>query len=208
MNLQLGEILTHSIFCSIGNQVSVNRFYWQVSLVGGSPATYDDAASQLDLFYAPLYKAVLANTAYYNGTVVQRVWPLPVLVRSIDDGHGGFGTAGANACPKQSAPIISYYTAFAGPGGRGRTYLPFPSTTDITTLGEMTAGYKTNATVIAASRSAVFALSDAGRTAELTPGLWRRTGNVFTTIDLAFIRSKVATQKRRGDYGRANLSPV
>lgn len=208
MNLALNDIVDLTLYCSISNQASINRFFWQVTAVGGTPATVQDAANELDAFYAPLYKAILANTALYNGVTAQVVFPLPIMVRAIADANSGFGTAGLDVCPKQVAPLVAYYTALAGPGFRGRTYLPFPATADITTLGEMAAGYRTNANVIAASRAADFAISVGGRTATLKPGLWRRSGNIFTPIILAFTRGKVATQKRRGDYGRANSSPV
>lgn len=206
--LPFDSVVQVNVWTSLSNQAAVNRIFYNVTVVGASPATDQDVADALDVTCAGLYPAVMADSAYYNGVTAQVVNPLPLMLRAFSDSHGAAGTGGALCCPKQTCGLIRLITALAGPGFRGRSYLPWIPAQRVSALGEVDATYKTAADDIADLYTTDVLISTGGRTATLKPILWRRAGNLRTNIINSFTLGKVATQRRRGDYGRPNTPPV
>lgn len=126
--------------CSLGNQVSANVMDWLVISLAGAPIDADNLAQSFSGLLAPLYKALLANTAKFLGVKAQCYDPFSGIPGSSQSGSD-FGTAGANALPPFTAGLIQKRTAAGGRRGRGRMYVPFPSTTDNNANGEPTTGY-------------------------------------------------------------------
>lgn len=196
-----------SIWTADSEQASVNVLHWRVQSVGGSPATDADLAIALDTIIAPVIKPVIANTATYRGVEVQILFPTLQLAVSAT-GFTGVGTAGANALPRQTAALTQWRTTLAGRHGRGRSYWPFPASALNQLDGVMTpAGLALyQALHLAILNFGVFTVG--GRTATVALTVYNRVTHVGTVVSAATTLSKWGTQKRRGSFGRPNLSPI
>ncbi len=106
---------------------------------------------------------------------------------------------------RQLCGMISWRTLFAGPANRGRTFFPFPCTDEDSVGGVPTIAYETILNNIATALAGPIAFG-AGGMAVL--GVYHRVSRTTSPIDDWTIQRKFATQKRRGSYGRANVSPI
>jgi len=203
-----GMILRASVWCTIQNQASVNSFYYRVVAVGAPPATDKDFSDNFDSVVAADYKALLNAIATYKGVVAQIIWPPPIAADVTTTASAGAGTAPASAMALQTSGIISWYTAFAGRKQRGRTYVPFPSTSDNQATGAPSASYVTRLTALATASEALVSILSGGRTATILPVIWHRDTHTTDDIKVFFARGVWATQRRRGAYGRGNVSPI
>jgi hypothetical protein len=202
------DVIQARCFCVFGDQASVNTFYYIVGSVGPSPATDADAATQVDATFAPVIKVYMPNTAGYNETVCRVISNSPPTSPQFSNLNAGVGTGGGTGLSKQTAGIISWQTAFAGKKWRGRTYLPFPSTDEITNSGAPNALHTFRANAIAAAMKNLILISQAGRTANIAMVLFHRGPPPTTTVMNGwYIPVKFATMKKRGNYGRANSPP-
>lgn len=203
-----GMIIRASAWCVDGSQASANVFHFLVGVVGGLPATDQDFANTFDAAIASLYKLVLNNNAAYRGVLAQIIFPLPVRVAVQTAASAGAGTGGATAQPKQVSGLTSWYTAVAGRSGRGRTYWPFPPTAFDIADGTPSASYVTAIDNIASAIQGFTLVSTGGRTANVTPSIYHRGTGGTQSITVRLSRTQWATQRRRGGYGRLNISPV
>jgi len=211
-----GDIFVARVYCTSGDQVSINSFYYKFIASAGIQPTDQDVATNLDTVFAPLYKLVLADTDTYNGTQVQIVDPFtpgPTPAAVFDNTNGGLGSIAAAVLPRQTCGISTWQTNFAGRKFRGRTYWPFPTLSF--DVGE---GVPTNAAVVAYQNIAVGALGFtfiAGFAGTFEQVLFHRnfphavppilpTADVITNV---LTHKKWATQRRRGSYGRPNVAP-
>lgn len=206
-SLAVGNKLRATIWTSDAEQASATTVYYNVTAVGGSPATDQDVASALDSAVAASVIALLNNNAQYRGIVLQKVFPLPVLA-DVVAGAAAFGTAGATALPKQTSGLISWYTAFARQAYRGRNYIPFPATADDASDGTPSAGYVTRLAALATALKGLTAIAAGGRTATIALSIYHRASNLSDQITASVSRGVWATQKRRGAYGRFNRAPI
>jgi len=206
--LAVGNILELRVWVNDGNQASVNTFHYQVNVVSAPPATDQDVASAFDTAMAPLYKPFLNNNATYRGCTCQVINPLPIKIDVIATGFPGAGTGGAVASAHQVSGLTSWYSATAGRRGRGRTYWPFPPTAFTSGDGTPTAG---SVTIMDNIASAVFGFSTivaSGRQATIAFGIWSRSLRVLTPVTTRITRGVWATQRKRGNFGRPNGSPI
>ena len=222
--LGLGNLVQLRVWCADSEQASVNTFWYVVGAAGPPAATDQDTADQVETAVAGGMKPLIANTALFRGVEVQLHDPTPPPPTSMSgygalfsavfqNAHAGAGTAGAVGLPRQTCGLGSFQTGRAGAVGRGRWYAPFPSDTDNLGNGQPTAGYATRLESMTAFFAAGISVAVGGRTATLVrillhrrnkAGVWPLPSPVLTHSTSAFW----ATQKRRGDFGRANKSPV
>lgn len=116
--------------------------------------------------------------------------------------HSVAGTSTGAQLPTVLSPVWSLYSGNATKDGRGRIYLPAPTTT---VLGAVSSGHL-DATVAGDIGTALATLWSSLNTAGLTPILYvRRTTRggtpAYTTTDITSrkLQGKVHVQKRRGD---------
>lgn len=206
--LAVGDYLQFRMWSTQAEQASVSTFNYHVTSIGsGSPTDF----SQLALFCASadsLYKAILQNNANYNGTECRILGRLLPPIAVADTAGAGAGTGGAVGLPRQSTGMTTWYSNFAGSANRGRTFWPFPPTTDDINNGVPSAAYLTDLENLAVALWNQFT----------TAGLVIAPMVVLSRVNPAALQSSVidhwenrpkwATQKRRGSYGRANTSPI
>jgi len=206
--LAINDIIRAQYVCSDQEQASFCTVHYKVTGVGVSVGTLNDFAINWSALVAPKIKPLIANTAAFDGVICQVVSPLPLMARVLYGADTGVGTGGAVGQARQVAGLIRFTTDFAGPGFRGRNYLPFPSTTSSQTYGTPTAAYIAAALVLADAIRGFTAVANGGRTATVQMGLFRRAGSLFTPCTGDDAGSDWATQKRRGTFGKANIPPI
>jgi hypothetical protein len=120
------------------------------------------------------------------------------------------GTAGAQPLPRQTCGMFTKQTGFPGRTGRGRFYAAFPSASDQSLVNDLpTAGYMTRLGALAANTFAIQNLTNGASTCDAIPVLFSRVApSTSYTLVGATARTKWATHRSRGDYGRPNLLPT
>ena len=113
---------------------------------------------------------------------------------------------------RQTAGLTSWYTDYAGPGRRGRTYFPFPANASDEGLGLPTDTYVTNMTNLAVSLLSFNTVSGVGGTVTLQFVLLSTKSLATPGIHTASItgfqpRKRWATMRKRGSYGKSNVVP-
>lgn len=215
--IQAFQTYRHTIFINdtapptAPTQCAVLRRYWRCNFATAGTAHDTLAvAVRFDNLFAPLYKLLLNNNAQYRGSTFERVsgaLPFPIAARTI--ANAGIGTAGAIAMAKQTAGLIGLYTAFIGKKNRGRQFVPFPSTTSDAGNGLPTAAYGIDLANLALQLRTNISLTVGADTVQFDPVIWNKlTPGSNLIVVTGTPRTTWATQRRRGDFGRANQSPI
>lgn len=210
MSMSPGNIIQLQAWCTDVEQASVNSYHYRCISVGPTPATDRDVTIAFDNAIAADYKALLVNSATYNGVVGRLKNVLPLPSPQLSNANTGAGTAGAVGIPRQASGLLSFKTDVAGARGRGRAYIPFPSTSDNAGGGGATAGYGTKLDNLWATLSSFVTVASGGRSCVMEFIIWHQKGSgspaefpiISHVSSLAW-----ATIKKRGSFGKANSSP-
>lgn len=214
--LVVGNIYRTRVAFQLGSQVSLNYYDHRVIASSAADATVQMLADAISADAATALKGPVTSAATFLGLGTRRIFTSPPFgLEYICTLNTGLGGGGANPLPSQVTGLISVYSANPGRSGRGRRYIPFPSTTAQTAPAEKpNAAYVVSLDQIVGHMFTQKVLTLAGaRTVTILPQLSRRFGQganatfVSVAIDRALSRSSWATQRRRGDYGKQNLSP-
>lgn len=195
-------------------QLGINVVHLRVNQVLAGGVQLSDIVAAYDAAIAPVYKIALSLSCSYRGCAIQKIWPLPRTVRETSVANAGPGLAGADQVPTQVAGLIKVPTNNAGRPFRGRAYISFLATTSITAQGNATAGYILALNNLADQLFKTIAVSVGAATTRQNPVIWHPRGygnppaNAKTSTDItaAFASPLLATQRRRGNYGRINAS--
>lgn len=204
----LNEVWQLRIGAYTVNQASINTSHFKVTGIGGLGATDTVVAEAFNDLLGALYRGVLSDDAFYHGVSLQRVFPLPrtrpaTFIPAITP-----GAVAGEILPGQVSGIIRLRTAFAGHSHRGRVYLPFPSEAHNEVPGLPTPEYVQAGQLLASTWFAGRNMPGAGPDfVTLQPVIFHRISGSTDEITTADCRKLWATQKRRGSYGRTNLSP-
>lgn len=206
--LQVGDIVQVRSYTTVPNQTAVNRWHYWVTAIGGSPGTDIDLLTSLNTLIAGDMKNQLPANATWKGfmaSIINRT-PPPVPVQLTTG--AGVGTIGVDCVAKQVCPIVSWYTANAGRKYRGRTYWPFMPVNWVDNYGEVVAAGSVAYDLTAGVLQNFTAVSNGGRTATVAMVIYHRVTGTHDNVVTRLTRATPATQKRRGDYGRPNVSPI
>lgn len=206
--LLAGNIIETRFVCFIPEQIAVNRLYYVVENVLGTGADTDDAAAALNTQFAFGYRGMMPSSASYRGVSVQRIFPLPRTVASIDVTLAGVGQALGGLQPSQVAALVAKRTDFAGRAFRGRAYAPFPSDTFQAADGNPSTAFVTGELLtFANSVNTVITAGFSPNTVDLRPTLWKVPAGPSTPLTNTVARANWATQRRRGGFGAKNALP-
>jgi len=216
--LDPGDLLRVRIWFKSGDQAAVNTVYYKVGTTSGNPTTDLNVAQQMDAFVAPVYKPLLADTAEYRGVQVSIVRTPPRATQQAF-AQAGVGTGGTVGMPRQVSGLIKFNTPDAGRAFRGRLYIPFPAVDAAATDGLPSSTYLTNLAALVSLYQSIGSFDN-----DLT------TPTGFITVIQVIVHSVpkggtppppdpspiiawtpaeiFATQRRRGSFGRPNVSPV
>jgi len=193
-------------------QTALIRWYYQITSITGI-VTDADAAATFDVALSPLFAAMMTNGAQYRGVLVQRVSPLPILVRQVGNSHPANGSRGTTPAPGQLTGLIHWATDLAKQRGRGRSYLPFPDKSDITPSTAPSIGLlNAYANLAAFVLGPVTVVGGVGTSSTWSLVLTHRAGKSPTPLPTGITAYQVegafATQRRRGSFGKPNVPPI
>jgi hypothetical protein len=124
----------------------------------------------------------------------------------------GAGTGGTDALPRQVAGLTAWKTALAGRAFRGRTFWPFPSAAFDTGDGVPTAAAVTAYTNLAVEALNFVTVGDVTNRSIIALVIRNKPVRgvpwTSTPVTVGTTFNKWATQRRRGTFGRANVSPI
>lgn len=203
----VNDLVKVRVCCQETNQISLNSLTYKITALTGAP-TYEDLAGHLAANLSGAYAPFISNTSKFYGISMQRYFPTamqPVIAIRND-----VGTGGATTAPRNAAAIITKKSSVPGKQGRGRIYVPFIATANLSVDGSISpAGLVLMDAIITAGLATVTALvvNFAGDTVSFDPTLVSATGIFRSALVGAYSKSLVGTQKRRGDFGRPNNLP-
>lgn len=201
------DIYQARFFVTLQTQTAIMVRHYKIRLADGN-GTDDLLAASLAVSFPASIKAVLSNQATYRGVGVQRLSPIPKTVEVYNTSGAGVGDQASPPLPKQVAGVINFKTQYAGRSYRGRVYVPFPAIADSDTDTTPTAAYTTRLNLLAISFNAVRTIPVGVGPTEAVPVVYSRKFGTGEPVTLATFRDKWGTQRRRGDFGQSNPSPI
>ncbi len=206
---QIGDILQIRVNCHAGQQLSQNVLHYRVRSVGGGGLTLLQIATTFRDRVSVTYRVWMPIAATFQGVTVQNLTPPrtdPVVGFS-----NAAGTSAGDLLPKQVSGLIRLVTGLGGRANRGRVYPGLMSSSYADASGELNGGGLASLQNIADALGPAFVLSVLTVTTELLllvrhPDLALPAPHTPTGTEVVSVgaQSGIATQRRRGDYGRPN----
>jgi len=206
--IAINEYIQVRFYCQDDEQGSVNTFMLQCVARTALGITDKELADRLDITVGVLFPAILNNNASYRGVGVKSMNIGPGRAEVFSKVSAGVGTAGAEALPRQTAGLVSFYTGYPGRRGRGRMYMPFPAQDDNQATGHPVAGYVTAVESLVDALLGLGLVIGAAGDCTFIPVLYHREAASGDKIETRIVRAVWATQRRRGAEGSANVSPI
>lgn len=208
MPLVDGGIYEARVFATKGDQTAINVLHFDAATVIAGDVTLVEAANAFYDTWGPAFLPMASAAVSFRGVGLRQI-TIPLPVETFSTTAPANGTNTSPTMPTQVSGIVSYYTAVAGRGGRGRTYVPFPSQSANDTTDLPTTVYMELLTALVATYGTGWTVSGlSGGQMYLRLGVYHRLTKTFTPVIKTVPRVKWATQRRRGSEGRPNSSPI
>ncbi len=202
--LDVFDILQVSFHSYFAGQQAVNVRHWRVLETSGADVTFDEAAAFFEGYVNNAYRNLMSEDAEFLGVKVRGIFPNKTIDH-INTATVKDGLVTGPPLPKQVTGLISLYSNVPGPGGRGRVYPGFPSSSQTQDDGTPDPAYVANLDALALLlKAGVTITNGAGGSADLEAGIYGRANDSFTPITTHLSRTRWATQRRRSDFGAAN----
>jgi len=209
----MNDLLQVRIVCFSNGQYAMNVLHWVVTNVTTLGATVNEIASALDDTWHVAYKNWLSDKATYIGTGVRILTP-PQTLEQPSTGNSDVGTNTSLQVPTQNAGLIVLKTDFSGPKNRGRIFVPFVSTGSVAPTGELSVGGTTLLNAIATAIDTTQTIVGGTGTTTLAlvvkhgPGPTNPPPSLLSVLVKTIAASSgIATQRKRGDFGKLNSYP-
>lgn len=211
---QVGDIveLRHVYTCQA--QIGENIVHYKVGAITGGGATLIEASSGFGFLLTTTAPPCMPSIAAYYGTSAKNlVDPATSAQSSV---FNTVGTLSASVSPKQVAVVLSLTSSLAGPKNRGRNYFPFFSAGLIAANGQLSAaGLALFNTLLSNGMPLIHVIDDGAGNTTTYGKVILHPGPLTVPVDPArstlvtfqTTQSKLGTQRRRGDYGRVNVTP-
>lgn len=186
-------------------QTAVLRRYWKATAQLGA-ITFTQASITVDAVLTPLYVQLIYNGATTRGTEVKRAFPTHLDAWGVTSNILA-GVAGAIGLPPQTSGLLSLYSLTIGKHGRGRQYVPFPSSSSNQLSGLPSVGYITDLDNLGNALVTPLTITVGAAFVTLTPGAWDPIAAAFYPWSRSVSRPSWATQRRRSAFGRFNVPP-
>ncbi len=211
-NIVTGDFVRVRATAFLNGQVAVWGCDQRVAgMVAGGVSIVDFANLVVTIFDTQV-PPTIANAAIATDAVVELLDGATGRVLQSALGFSGrpVGTGGANAMATQVAGVVRKLTGLAGPSKRGRMYWPFLPTAAVDANGEWTAGSQAAIAVATANMFGAQTYTAGASSISTVPCLLKSDPlpHAVTAFDITSFEpsAKLGTQKKRGDYGRANTS--
>jgi len=214
--LNADDLLAVRWWSVAGDQASVQTLHYTVVSNDGGALTDQNVANFFDALAGTWLRPLLNNLATYRGTEVRRVSPLPT-VPVFQNVATGIGTGGPIGQARQVRGLMRFASANPGRAGRGRIYLPFPSSAALVNDGEMNTGYETALQALAFQLTGDQFPTDTGPAGfgtliQVIPHSVPKGGTPPPPPPSPVIgwtvSNRWATQRKSGSFGRQNSSPI
>jgi hypothetical protein len=206
----VNDLLEIRTECFHVDQASINVLHYVVTATAGGGLTVTQIAAAFDGRVGLPYQAWFPAAVFFEKVSCKNLSP-PATLAAEFVAHAP-GTAVGGVEPGQVSGLITKKTGLAGVRQRGRIYVGFVSTNSVDTAGNLTGG---GLAVLTSIRDAIgpnITLVNGAATVTLALAIVHgpdKNGNppptqltlVTTLTPSAFL----ATQRRRGNYGRRNL---
>jgi hypothetical protein len=212
----VGDILTCRAWTQLDEQGAVNSYDVECISITGAGVTDLQLAQffDADMGTYVFYKALCPATVEYRGIQVyflQRSGG--VLVNPVSTiANAGVGGAAGNPLPRNTCPILKRATNLRGPAGRGRVFLPFAAQIFCASNGRPTVAMDTLVNSYASNLITLWVVGSGPNTSSFSHILTHRPKGGPVTSRGAIITcesaDKFGQMHKRGDYGRANASPI
>jgi hypothetical protein len=210
----VGDILSLRAWNTLDEQAAVNTYNFECISVTGAGVTDQEFANAQDAPVSSFYKAYCPTTVTYRGIQVYFIKRttgfLPNPVSSVIS--SGAGTGSGNPTPRNTCAILKYATPVRGPGGRGRVFLPFMADSFVANNGRPTIAAETLINSLGSYFQAPLTVTVGARSGTFVWVLVKRPPHTVPTVTGQIVTSEAADkfgqQHKRGDYGRANASPI
>jgi hypothetical protein len=195
------ELLTAAL-----GQTGVNILHYNVRNITNGGCTLQEIANSYDNLVQAAYKNAICNQATWRGVGATNLTGVRTT-QFYSNVNNGIGTGGANMTPTQVRALISWYAGGAGPGNRGRTYIPFVPLNGVTASGDPLPAYITILTTLELILGGPIVVVVGTRTTTLDLMIYHRPPSVapFSLVTRGVVRARFATQRRSGAYGRVNV---
>lgn len=203
-----GERLQIKVGTWAAGQAGINISHWRVTNVIGASTTDGDVAEQIDALTAPLWKSIMSTFALYYGVWAQIIKPV-LCVQEVHASNFGTGTRMGNLLPTAVCGMLQLKSNHLGRSGRGRQWLPFPSTSDVDAgTGAPTAAYITAISAVGGFFQTHTITGTGLDSVDIVPVITHlpAAAPVFDISDFRAL-NKFGTLHRRGAYGKGNVYP-
>jgi len=207
--MAIGDVWECRLISQFLEQVSETVLHYRViSNVGGGGVSANNVAGLVGTELGVAYKACMTSDATFLGTVATKIHPIrsqPVFNNTF----AGVGTFGDDAGARQVSGVIRKIGDIGGRHGRGRSFIPFPTSDAMrVTDGKPSDDYMTALGALALLYDNTINVVTGGTTEDLAMIIYRRAAVTSSAllIEATAIR-RWGTQRRRGDYGIPNVPP-
>jgi hypothetical protein len=196
-----GDVIQATVCCYNGNQIGLNIGYW-VTQASGGPMGINTVAPAIDTAMAGHYKLWLSADSNYYGSRFRNMNNL-TFAPWIENTHSGVGLVTGLCAGSQLSGLITRTSASIGRSGRGRIFVPFVAESSVIDAQHISSGAVTALNAIGGDWQGGWA----GTGGVFVPCIYQRPSTITTYTTGYISRNRIATQRRRGAYGRPNTIP-
>lgn len=207
--IAVGDTLAIKLGSYCSGQAGINVLHYDCTSIMGTSSDLQDAADDFDGFVEAAMKDLLATNATWYGVQVQRIRPGNPSTAFVDSSNVGPGQPiNLEALPTQTSGVITWQSDFAGRSNRGRSFIPFPGRNDHDLITERPKdSYVTRLNALATILFSPITVGDAVNNATLNLRIYDRVTGGRVAVTGFRSNQKWGTQRRRGNYGAANVYP-
>jgi hypothetical protein len=213
--IAVNDMLAARYWFVLNEQAAVCTFNYQAISAAGAGVTDQDLANKLDTDFNIFWKDLVPPAVTYRGVQIYfRNRGVGVyLPAPVSAGLGsGVGTATNPPVPRVACLMMKYRTVIRGPGGRGRLYFPFVSNDFVASNGRPTVAYGVLVNSAAANFLLPYTVTVGVNSTTLVWVLLRNHFGALPTVTGQIVNAeasdRIGQMHKRGDFGRANSSPI
>lgn len=199
-----GDIVQLTVQAHQGSQLGEIVLNFRLSDFTGIP-TDEDVAAFFDNNAASDFTPLIANTANYVGTAARILSRGGTFAPQFANTNAAAGLGGSQPLPGQVSGLVKYTTDTSGRIGHGRSYVPFPTVSELGgTTTNPTAGYIANVAAFVSDYAPFFTVLGGGGSAVAKLVVLTASTLAYRLVTGFLVEQGFATQRRRGYYGKPN----
>lgn len=211
-NVVTGDVIVLTLYTQCRTQVAMNVLHYKCGTSAGAGGSVLGCATILGGALSTTLLPLIGTSATFRGSSARIVSPLAHRSKTYYSNNGnGAGTDAAAILSLQTCGLIKKVADVPARRGVGHVYVPFPTSTFDTADGKPNPTYRTLLTAFCAALQLPRTVGVGADTSYMIPCLFGHGPGedpFATLIDAHLPQDYWATQDRRSDYGRTNISPI